>query len=468
MTDLKTNIDCHIKNEIYPFHTPGHKQNYNFFNDSLNINDILKFDLTEIPNLDNLNDPKDAILNLNKKLSKIFNSYESFLTVNGSTLGIICSILSTCGNSDFVLASRNSHKSLFSGVTLANCNIQYLYPTMLKNNIAGGINPKEVEDAILNNDKITAVFITSPTYEGIVSNIKSISKITKKYNKTLIVDEAHGAHFNLHDYFPTSATSNGADIVIQSLHKTLPSLTQTSVIHISKNINKNIITKYMYMLQTSSPSYLFMYTTSKLINNIENNILNFNEFIYNIKFFRQTFNEQVGINKKITLLEQDEFLQDKSRLTFVINANKTGKEVEDILLNKFKIQIETSSINHFIALTSICDTKEGFTRLLNALIQIDKNLIYKENFNNLIQYIDTKQKFKFNDNIKKSIWLPINKCENLICAENIIPYPPGIPFLLRGEVIKKDHIYLLQKMIDKNINIIGINNIFEIKIVKEE
>ncbi len=454
MTDLKTNIDYHIKNEIYPFHTPGHKQNYNFFDNTLKINDILKFDLTEIPTLDNLNDPKDVLLQLNKKFSKIFNSFESFLTVNGSTLGVICSILYSCKSSDFVLAGRNSHKSLFSGVTLANCSIQYLYPKMLKNDIAGYILAEDVEKAILENDKIKAVFITSPTYEGVLSDIKSISKITKKYNKILIVDEAHGAHFAFNDYFPTSAVKNGADIVIQSLHKTLPSLTQTSIIHISKDVNKDSITKYMYMLQTSSPSYIFMYAASKLVSDIENNALKFDAFICNVKLFRKNFNELVGVNKKITLLQSKQFVYDKSRLTFIVNANKSGKDIENILRNKFKIQIETSSVNHFIALTSVCDTKEGFTRLLHALIEIDKTLLYEDNSDNLSHLIDTEQKVQFNN----STWLHVSHCENLICDKDIIPYPPGIPFLLHGEVITKNHISKLQKMLNENIDVIGVDN----------
>ncbi len=468
MKNLFTTIDNHIKRDVYPFHMPGHKQNYNFFNNK-EINDVLKFDLTEIQGLDNLNEPKDVLLNLNNRISKIFGSYKSFLTTNGSTTGVISSILCSCNEDDFVLAGRNSHKSLFSGITFAKCNVEYIYPTLLNNNIIGGISPTDVENAILKNDKIKAVFITSPTYEGIVSDIKKISTITKKYNKLLIVDEAHGAHFNLNNYFPVSAISKGADIVIQSLHKTLPSLTQTAVVHINKSASRYNIEKFIYMLQSSSPSYIFMYTVDKLIYDIENRNLNFNEYILNLEKFRLDFNKKVGINKKIQLLETKDFEYDKSRLTFIINGNKTGKDIDNILNYEFNIQIESSSINHIIAISTICDTVYGFNLLLKSLIEIDNKLTYCK-YDNINLYSLQEQKYKLCDfNKYNSTWVNIDDSENFVTAESIIPYPPGIPLLLPCEVIKKDNIKILNELISKNINIIGgidlINN--KIKVIKE-
>ncbi len=471
MRNLFTNIDNHIKNNIYPFHMPGHKQNYKFFNENLSLNDLLKFDLTEIPTLDNLNNPKDVFLNLNTKISNIFGSYKSFLTTNGSTTGVISSILCCCTENDFVLCARNSHKSLFNALTLSKCNVEYLYPEILDNNIIGGINPTDVEKAILNNSKIKAVFITSPTYEGIVSDIERISFITKKYGKVLIVDEAHGSHFNLNNYFPKSSISKGADIVIQSFHKTLPTLTQTAVVHINESAEKYNIEKYIYMLQTSSPSYLLTYTTDKLIYDIENKNINFNTFIIHLENFRTKFNKEVGINKKIQLLKTDKFEYDKSRLTFIINANKTGKEIDDILLNRFNIQVESSSIGHIIGISTVCDTKKGFDLLLKAFVEIDKELEYKKNnYEPLNFYNKQKQKLKFsNFKYYEDCWVDIDKSIGYTCAEAILPYPPGIPLLLPCEVINKSNILTLKILISKNINIIGgidtVNN--KIKIIKE-
>ncbi len=458
MKNLKSNIDNHIKKEIYPFHMPGHKQNYNFFDDET-LNKILKYDLTEIPTLDNLNYPEEVLLNLNDRISKVFGSYKSFLVVNGSTVGVIASILSTCNSDDFILASRNSHKSLFSAITLAKCNVEYIYPEVLHNNIIGGVNPLDIENLILNNPKIKAVFITSPTYEGIVSDIKSISSITKKYNKILIVDEAHGSHFNLDNYFPTSAISLGADIVIQSLHKTLPSLTQTAVIHINEKAMKYNVSQYISMLQTSSPSYIFMYTVDKLIQDIENKKLNYTLFIKNLEFFRKNFNEQIGVNKKIQLLETKSFDFDKSRLTFLLNCNKSGSEIDEILREKYKIQLEMSSNNHFIAISTICDTSLGFNLLFSALKEIDKSLSYKKTSYNNICYYNNIQKIKLgNISYTNTQDTNINNCENLICADFIVPYPPGIPFLMPGEVITNIHIQTIKDLSSKNINIIGFTN----------
>lgn len=462
MKNLKENIDKHIKNNIYPFHMPGHKQNYNFFDDEQNINKILKYDLTEIPNLDNLNAPSYVLKDLNNRIAKIFGSYKSFLTVNGSTTGVIASIISCCNQDDFILAQRNSHKSLFSGLFLSKAKIEYIYPKILDNNLVGTICPADVEEAILANNKIKAVFVTSPTYEGIVADIKSISKITKKHNKILIVDEAHGAHFNLNNFFPDSAIKLGADIVIQSLHKTLPSLTQTAVVHINKDVDNLNIQKYISIIQTSSPSYIFSYTVDKLIFDIESKKLNFNEFIKNLEDFRFEFNSLVGVNKKITLLENENFEFDKSRLTFILNCDKTGTEIENILLEKFKIQLEMSSINHMVAISTVCDTKYGFDLLLHALIEIDKKLNYKKTKSEKFYFIENTKSFSNNFFHTEEKFL--DDCENSICADFIVPYPPGIPFLLPDEIITKEHINILKSLLKKNINILGItNNKIEVK-----
>ncbi len=465
MNSLKTIMDNHINENIYPFHMPGHKQNFNFFNNN-ELNQILKYDLTEIPNLDNLNDPKEVLLTLNNRISKIYNSYKSFLVINGSTTGVISSILSICNQDDYILASRNSHKSLFSGIELAKCNVCYLYPTVYEENIIGHINPCDIENELKNNDKIKAVFITSPTYEGVLSDIKEISKIVHKYNKILIVDEAHGAHLSLHDYFPSSAIDDGADIVIQSLHKTLPALTQTSVVHISNRIDENKIQKYISMLQTSSPSYIFMYTVDKLIQDIENNKLEYNSFIEALELFRNKFNETIGINKKITLFEPKNVKLDKSKLTFILNCDLSGSEIDFILRNEFNIQLEMSGLNHFIAISTVADTKKGFDILYNALFNIDKKLEYKKNQSNDFYYISNIQKLNPYE-IDKYKEVSLYESENLICADSVIPYPPGIPILLAGEVITNGHIELILKYLNTSFNVIGIND-FKIKTYYKE
>ncbi len=520
MHSLKQIIDEHINNDIYPFHMPGHKQNYRFFE-----KDILKYDLTEFGYLDNLNDPKEAILQLNLKLATLFSSYKSFVLVNGSTSGIISAISSICSNGDTIIASRNSHKSFFSAVHINGCNTVYTYPKVLPNGIVTGVCPLHIDKLLTNNPTAKCVFITSPTYEGIVSDVDTIASVVHKHNKILIVDEAHGAHLNLHKYFPNSANCNNADIVIQSLHKTLPTLTQTSIIHVNSNrVDLNSLKKYMYMLQTSSPSYLFLYALDTLVDNINNNYNFFNSYISKLSNFRKKFNQLVGVHEKITLLDFNDnknnlniHSYDKSKLTFILNCNLHGKDIELILRNEFNLQIEFSSINYFLAMTSVCDTQEGFDLLINALVIINERIHYKKftpipsisesldsldssilnqkktennsdvfsskhspalihldesknistNVNNFrgipsLIHLDESKNISTNVNIFHGIPTLIHLDDtlnkNYICSDFITPYPPGIPIIVPNEIITNDLISLIKTYLNYNIEVQGIHD----------
>lgn len=467
MLSLKKIMDNHINNNIYPFHMPGHKQNYNFFK-----KDFLCYDLTEFSYLDNLNDPQSSIDILNKRCSNLFKSTESFLLVNGSTLGILSAISSLCSSSNnpLIIASRNSHKSFFSALDINKCKCVYTYPKVSSYGIPLGVSPKDIDILLNNNPTALGVFITSPTYEGVISNIKEISKIVHKHNKILIVDEAHGGHFSLDSSFPNSANQEGSDITIQSLHKTLPALTQTAIIHInSKRVNVTSLKKYMYMLQTSSPSYLFLYTIDKLITDIEANSYFFENYKNHLNAFIIDFNLLVGVNGKITLLNK-KFLQsedknvfdfDTGKLTFLLNCEKTGKDIESILRNDFNIQIEMSSVNFFLAMTSVCDTKKGFDLLLYSLIAIDKNLTYKKlprifkektfPITTTVPSTVIKNKFSFTK-------VHLDKSIGCVSKDFIVPYPPGIPIVVPDEIITKDIVDLISFYIENNINVIGIKN----------
>ena len=248
---------------IYPFHMPGHKrQKTVYFNP-------YKIDIIEIEGFYNLHHAEGVLLEAQKKAEKLYGSEESHFLINGSTAGIL-SAVSACAKKT-VLIARNCHKAVYHAALIRNLDVYYVYPEIQEEfMLNGGINPADVERSLEEHPEIEAVVITSPTYDGIVSDVKRIAEIAHAYGKPLIVDEAHGAHFGFSKYFPENSVHLGADIVIHSLHKTLPSYTQTALIHINgKLVDRQKVRMFLQMYQTSSPSYILMAGIDECIRYVE-------------------------------------------------------------------------------------------------------------------------------------------------------------------------------------------------------
>ena len=253
MMELWQALKNHSQQQYYPFHMPGHKAGRLGA-----FTEILSQDITEITGFDNLHKPEGILLQSQKRCAKLFGAEESFFLVNGSTSGILSAILSVCNTEDEIVVARNCHKSVYSALVLSGAKPIYILPQSIENaDFLGSITLEQIQKAVTKNTK--AVILTSPTYEGITSNISEISDFLHNKNILLIVDEAHGSHMKFHHFFPKTALEQNADIVIQSLHKTLPCPTQTAVLHIQGNrVNRNRLKQCLSMVQTSSPSYLFL------------------------------------------------------------------------------------------------------------------------------------------------------------------------------------------------------------------
>lgn len=222
--------------DFYPFHMPGHKRQYRdpFLSEFPNPFSI---DITEINGFDNLHHPEGILKDSMEWAAEIYGSDKTYYLVNGSSCGILSAISATVDSRGTILMSRNCHKSAFHGVFLNQLNAKYIYPQFISEmGLQGGILAEDVEGLLKKYPDIDAVLVVSPTYDGVVSDIKAIAQVVHRFGVPLIVDEAHGAHFSFgkNNGFPVSALDLGADIVIQSLHKTLPSLTQTALLHARK------------------------------------------------------------------------------------------------------------------------------------------------------------------------------------------------------------------------------------------
>ncbi len=447
-------IEEYLNQNVVSFHMPSHKNNTLF----LGVNDLLNVDYTEIDGFDNLQNPKNTIKKSSERISNIYNTKHSYMLVNGSTVGIMASILGSVSEDELILINFDSHKSVLSAIELGKCHYGYIYKDKSKFNNYTDFDYTQLEETIINYEqtkKVKAICITSPSYEGVICNVKKLSKICKKYDILLIVDEAHGAHFNLNNELPFSSISLGADIVIQSLHKTMPSLTQTALLHIcSNNVNKEQVEKYLYMLQTSSPSYIFMYTIDKLMENINN--INFSLHNKCIKKFREEFKKES--NGTIKILDQSDFhscYYDFTRL--VIYCKKiSGIDLHKILLEKYKFNFEMANKNFVIGITSPFDDFTNYTKLKIALLEIEK-IYFTYNEISLKPNIDFQ-----NYNVKKfpkigtSILINIEDALNCVASENIIPYPPGVPVVCTGDILTCNNIKIIKSYIKNSKEVLGV------------
>ena len=334
---------------------------------------------------------------------------------------------------------------------------------------------------------IKAVILTSPTYEGNVSDIKSIAEYLHQYNIPLIVDEAHGAHFNFSESFPQSAVKSGADVVINSVHKTLPSLTQTAIMHINYGIvDVERIRRYWNIYQSTSPSYILMSSIARSLSIVKNDGDKlFAEYVDKLTILRNGLSEL----KHIRLINTDD-------ISKLVLGYKDAKWLYDTLFYKYKIQLEMSSIKYVIAMTSIFDSQEYYDRFLAALKEIDEELdnrvlaALKEideeidesrsKYNNrskdeiLINDEDNGNKINvadFRDEQALTIAQAFNRrdlsgCDEIqmnnekiygkISGESVYVYPPGIPILCPGEVITRKIIAILQAAGEAGLEVVGV------------
>ena len=410
----------------YPFHMQGHKRNPEF--------DITgsEIDITEIEGFDNLHSPDGLILDIEKRLQSHYKSKKSFLLVNGSTVGILSAIFAVCNEGDKIIIARNCHKSVYNACVLLKLKVVYLEPEFDSvNQCYTGIMQDKVDEVTQRHSDAKAIVITNPTYEGRMSNIKA--------DIPLIVDAAHGAHLGLGN-FP--AYPKGS-IVISSLHKTLPALTQTAVLNIYDDKFTARAKRYLDILETSSPSYILMSSVSKCLDIIENKEL-FNEYYKRLTDFRQI--DLYSLHLK--------YSDDISKLVISTeNTSMSGTELADILRNRYLIEPEMASLNYIVLMTSVGDTAEGFDRLQKALLEIDSTLLQKNE--------PPKRKPPVPDGIKvfaypeRTAETPLDSSAGKACAEFIYAYPPDIPIICPNEIISEATIKYLKELIDSGVNVVS-------------
>ncbi len=455
--------------KIVSFHVPGHKNGTIFkrFSYKNFENSLTNIDTTEIPGTDNLHHAKGVIKKAQERASNLLGSEETFFLVNGSTSGIYSMIMASTQPGDKVIIGRNCHASVVNGIILADSIPLYLTPQIDEiQGIALDISSNELEKMLIQHPDTKAVVITYPTYHGIACNLKKIADIVHKYDKILLVDEAHGAHFGLSDHLPMSALECGADIVVQSTHKTLPSFTQSSMLHIQGNRVDREKLKFMLRLhQSSSPSYVLLSSLDMAMEIYQSHGKELmKELLENVDDFKLKLKQQEGIFllDKESIKKEDDYSLDLTRLWISLHQlGLTGVQLEEELRKTYAIQMELSNLYGVLGVSTIANEKKDFFQLANALEQIAfKNKGKKA----------TKQYTSFIGEIPKAILTPkealykekklvgLKEAIGMICGTTVIPYPPGIPILMPGEVINRETVQYIKTIIEAGMEIIGLQD----------
>jgi arginine decarboxylase len=429
-----------------PFYTPGHKRGMGISQKLVDAfgQKVFAADLAELTELDNLFAPEGVIAKAQQLAAEAFGAARTWFLVNGSTCGIEAAILATCGTGDKIILPRNIHSSAIAGLILSGAMPIFVnpeYDPIL--DIAHSITPETVAAALQKHPDAKAVLMVYPTYYGVCGDVKAIANITHSYNIPLLVDEAHGAHFAFHPEFPMPALTAGADICVQSIHKTLGAMTQASMLHLQGNrVNCDRITKALQLLQSTSPSYILMASLDAARSQVS---------LHGKELLSQTLNLADKACKSISEIPGLSILD-------VSELGLTGFQADEILETEFGIRSEFASPQHVTFIISLGNTSSDIENLVQGLIKLAQRYednylfpkhqeekcvnIFDNNFNIANESAMSPREAFF----AATETLEFDKSCDRICAEIICPYPPGIPVLMPGEIITEDAIIYLQKI----------------------
>ncbi|MBR5315607.1 MAG: aminotransferase class V-fold PLP-dependent enzyme [Firmicutes bacterium] len=435
----------HAKENPVSFHMPGHKGSWIYREHGYGdfLDNIMDCDITEIPGADNLYQAEDIIADTMEKYRTLYGVRESYLLINGSSAGLVASILTCVPRGGKLIMARNCHKSIFNGLLMAGASPAYLHPEMIEEyGISGEISLSSVKAALEEHPDASAVILPSPNYYGICSDIKAIAEAVHEAGMYLIVDQAHGAHlhfFGQHLGVESMAADDlGADIVIQSTHKTLASYTQSAIVNLcTDRVDKYLFEDKLQLIESTSPSYLLMASLDINADLLEEKGAELIQaWEKNLQWFYEASAELEGLRVMAhPMLDHTKINLDMSAYGI------DGLELEE-LLNEKAIYPELVTGNIVMCMTGIGNRRCDYERLLDALKEIaeERGLCQKTDQHESIssnQSLTMKKMIQVDiPTAKESV--PMKDAAGRVCAASIIPYPPGIPIICPGEIIDEE------------------------------
>lgn len=451
-TPLLDAIEHAIKNPTYQFHIPGHTKGEGVhakFKDIIGEKALLLDTTDEFDGLGTLNPATGPIKESEMLAAEAFGAKRTFYLLNGSTVGNIAVAMGLTKKGQKVIVNRNCHRSVMTGLIVSGADPLWVIPRKLPEwGLWGNIHPDDIEKLLKENDDVSLVWITNPTYEGVVSDIKAISDICKKYDVPLVVDEAHGCLWNFSDNLPETSLKLSADVVVHSLHKTGGSLSQSSMLHVAKNskIDADKIEKALKLLHTTSPSITLLASLdgarANLVSKRGQEMLQ--NAIENAKYLRKEIDKLPNIHQ---LKHDGDFQTDVTKI-FIKADGITGKKLESILEYDFNIEVESASDIGLLLLSNLGNKRSDFEYLVECLKKISKN-DYPEphccigNLHMPMLIPDIKMNLQEAFYSDKETVLK-EKSIGRIAGEIIAECPPGIAILVPGELIREEHLQYLE------------------------
>lgn len=433
---------------VYPYHMPGHKRQGM---DAL-PQQLAALDITEIEGFDNLHQPQGVLRRLQQYTAGVYGAEETYYLVNGSTCGILSAISAAVPMGGRLLIARNCHKSVYHGAYLRRLQLSYLYPALVPEvGICEAVSPQQVREALEREPDINGVLIVSPTYEGRIAEVEEIAAVVHSHGVPLIVDEAHGAHLGFHPAFADSSSRAGADLVVTSVHKTLPAMTQTALLHVNGSlVDRRLVRRFLRIYQSSSPSYVLMASIDNAVHlATEEGEKLFSDMAESWRHMLQ----ELSACRNLTIwppasLEQREYQKHQDIGKLVISVKDTGISGQQLyreLLEKYGLQMEMACESYVLAMFTLADPPRGYGRLTKALLEIDSHLAAAQ-ADGIRQSKVTETFGPYQRRHRDSLafsecwdrpveWIALKDAVGGYAGEFVNIYPPGTPILVPGERI---------------------------------
>lgn len=469
---LYKELEQYGNSDFYPYHMPGHKRRQ--------LGDIperiLKTDITEIDGFDNLHQAEGILREAQDLANALYGAEETFYLVNGSTAGILSAISTALPEGSHLLITRGCHKSVYHAAYLRKLKLSYLYPETVKGfEFSEAVTAEQVQEALCREPDIEAVLIVSPTYEGRIADVKKIAEIVHEKGIPLIVDEAHGAHLGFAEGFAPGACMAGADIVIHSVHKTLPAMTQTALLHVNgTRVDRDRLKRFLCIYQTSSPSYVLMASISDAMEFLKRDG---KSYFADFRDHYLRLLDRLGVCKVLQFVPAADISDGRQDIgKLVIGAGNrrdiSGQWLYDQLRERYHLQCEMAAGRYCLAMFTVADSSEAYERMEQALLCIDEELFTESGAENVRD--EERAMSGTLDESRGKIVLP-EVCYPLSAAwdlpwkrerlgdavgcavgEFVNLYPPGTPILVPGEVLTQEIYEQILEYLTQKLNLQGL------------
>jgi arginine decarboxylase len=472
-----------------PFYAPGHKRGQSIPQPLVNLlgASVFRADLPELPDLDNLFAPQGAIKEAQELAAAAFGADQTWFLVNGSTAGVMAAILATCRNGDKIILPRNIHQSAIAGLVLSGATPIFINPEYdPSSGLAYSITPAAVAAALKRYPDSKAVMMLYPTYQGVCGDVQAIAQLAHQHNIPLLVDEAHGPHFAFHPDLPPSALSVGADLTVQSTHKVLSAMTQSSMLHVQGNrIDRERLSQALQLVQSTSPNYLLLASLDAARQQMA---LEGERLMTRTLYLAQEASSRISQISGLSVLEPVNtpgfFALDRTRLTVKVSElGLSGFEADEIFHQQLGVMAELPTLEHLTFIISLGNTEADIQHLVQAFTTISQEK-YPAKLVTPLQEVVQKWKAELlfvhpssfticpalsprDAFFAPTETLPVDQTLDRISAEWICPYPPGIPALMPGEQINPAAIEYLQQVLSLGGTISGCSdpNLTTLKVV---